>query len=105
MITKEDAEKLLHEHINQVDPNWPDKPEMVITSSEEREVGWLIYWTSSTWLKTNNIKDAIAGNGPYLVSHDGELHSIGSAFVDERIVQVEEEIKDKLERGSGGNVG
>ena len=80
MITSERAQEICYSEINRPDSYWPDKPEMVITAVEELEAAWVIYYTSSAWLKSRSVTDAIAGNGPYIVSKTtGRFAAAGTA--------------------------
>ncbi len=67
MITQQQAEQLVCERINAPDPQWPDKPEMIVVQIDERESVWVVYWTSRPYHETRDIQHAIAGNAPYLV--------------------------------------
>ena len=91
MITREQAEKLVYAHINRPDAGWPGKPEMILTRTDERELGWLVYWTSRLYHETRDFRHAIVGTGPYLVSReDGSLYGPGSAPpLEERIREAE----------------
>lgn len=39
MITQQQAEQLVYEHINRPNPDWRDKPELIIVRVEEHELG------------------------------------------------------------------
>ena len=95
MITKQQAEQLVYERINAPNPQCPDKPEMIVTLTEERQSGWLIYWTSRRWHETGDIRYAIAGNGPYLVCReDGTMFETGTARFSERIADAERRLAE-----------
>ncbi|MEZ5454543.1 MAG: YrhB domain-containing protein [Lysobacteraceae bacterium] len=80
MITSERAREICYREINRPDPYWPDKPEMVVTEVEELEAAWVIYYKSSAFLKSRNVSDALAGNGPYVVSKStGRFAAAGTA--------------------------
>ena len=80
MITRKTAEKIVHERINVPDPEWPDKPEMIVVRVDEHELGWVVFYTSRTYQQTGDSRFAIAGNAPYLVSReDGSLFETGTA--------------------------
>jgi Immunity protein 35 len=102
MITQEQAEQLVYERVNRPDPAWPDKPEMIITRTEERALGWVVYWTSRPWHETRDFRHAIAGNGPYLVSREGgTLFETGTAPpIEERILAAERRLQDHLQSRS-----
>ncbi len=104
MITREQAEQLVYERINAPNPQWPDKPEMTITETQERETGWLVYWTTRQWHETRDIRHAIAGNGPYLVCReDGTLFETGTVPpIEERIRDAERRLQAHLQRQTSG---
>jgi hypothetical protein len=80
MITREKAERVVYERINAPDPNWPDKPEMIVVRVDEHELGWVVFYTSRPYHETGDFRFAIAGNAPYLVSReDGALFETGTA--------------------------
>ena len=99
MITKEKAQEIVEARINEPDPYWPKKPRMVVVETEEKEIGWLFRWTSKVYLESQDINDAIAGNGPILVARaNGNFEEIGSASpMKERIEEAEEKLKRRLE--------
>src|SRR6476661_6399082 len=80
MITRETAEKLVYERINTRDPNWPDKPEMIVVRVDEHPLGWVVFYTSRLHHETGDFRLSVAGNAPYLVSReDGALFETGTA--------------------------
>jgi hypothetical protein len=80
VITRAEAEAIVYQRINLPDPYWPEKPEMVITQVDERELGWVVYYDSRRHLETGDFRDALAGNAPYLVVRDdGSLWETGTA--------------------------
>lgn len=87
MITSERAKEICYSEINRPDSYWPDKPEMVVTEVEELGSVWVVYYTSSAYLKSRNVSDALAGNGPYVVSKaTGQFSVAGTAApLDQRI--------------------
>jgi hypothetical protein len=99
MITKQQAEQLVYEHINAPSPQWPDMPEMIVVHTDERELGWVVYWTSRPYHETGEIQHAIAGNAPYLVCRqDGTLFETGTAPpIEERILAAEHRLKAHLQ--------
>ncbi len=45
----------------------------------ETEFGWVLFYTSSSYLGTGNIRDALAGNAPLIVDRAaGSLHVTGT---------------------------
>ena len=70
MITQEQAEQLVYQHINRRSANRSDMSEMIITKVTERPLGWVIAYDSRLFRETREIRHAIAGNIPYLVSRE-----------------------------------
>lgn len=97
MITELQARQTVEALINQPDPYWPTKPKMVITETKERTKGWLYFWTSKKYLDSQDINDAIGGNGPILVSKTtGKAIEVGSAPpIEERIKEAEKEMDER----------
>jgi hypothetical protein len=95
MITQQQAEQIVYDRVNKLDPSWPDRPEMIITQVDEHDVGWVIWWTSRQWHETGDLRLALAGNSPYFVSRaDGELHSTGPVpRIKERIQEIKTELR------------
>ena len=80
MITQQQAEQLVYERINVPNPQWPDRPEMIVTRVEPHELGWLVFYDSRPHHETRDFRYAIAGNAPYLVSReDGAMFVTGTA--------------------------
>lgn len=92
MITKAQAEALVHERINLPDTRWPQKPEMVIAHVEERELGWVVYYNSRRYLESGDDRAALAGNAPYFVARDdGSVWETGTAAPVEDYVRAAEQ--------------
>jgi hypothetical protein len=61
---------------------------MVITEVEDRPSVWVCFYTSSAYIKSKNISDALAGNGPIVVSKlTGRFVAAGSAAPIENRIQ------------------
>lgn len=67
---------------------------MVIVLVEERELGWLVYYDSGRHQKTKNVRDALAGNAPFLVSkEDGTVFETCTAMLDESLRKAEKTLE------------
>jgi hypothetical protein len=99
MITQIQAEQLVYERINRPDASWPDKPEMIVTRVDQHELGWLIFYTSRPYHETGDFRFAIAGNAPFLVSHeDGTMFPTGTApSFAERVREAEQKLRAHLQ--------
>ncbi|MES2569329.1 MAG: YrhB domain-containing protein [Verrucomicrobiota bacterium] len=102
MITQQQAEQLVYEHINTPNPQWPDMPEMIVVSVEEQELGWLVFYDSRPHQETGEVRYAIAGNAPFLVSReDGAMFATGTAApFAECVREAELRLKEHLLRHS-----
>ena len=93
VMNKKEATKKIYQYINQPDSSWKDKPEMVITDTIEKEKALIFYYTSSKWLQTGSISDAIAGNGPLIISKaNGKIFTIDTSNDIEK--SIEETLKE-----------
>jgi len=46
----------------------------------ERDFGWVFFYDSKRHAQTGNLRDALAGNAPFVVTKgDGRVHEIGTA--------------------------
>jgi hypothetical protein len=105
MITQKQAEQLVYEHINRPDGYWPDKPEMIVVHIADHELGWIVFYDSRPHHETHEIRHAIAGNAPFLVSHeDGTMFPTGTAApFEERVREAEQKLRAHLESKSTEN--
>ena len=82
VLTKQEAlEKVAHK-INEPDPYWPEKPEIVVMDENtiEKEWGWVFFYESANYLQTGEFSDQVAGNAPYIVDKaTGEVVETGTA--------------------------
>ncbi|MEU6652086.1 YrhB domain-containing protein [Streptomyces sp. NPDC046900] len=54
-----------------------DSVRVAVTDASEHPLGWMISWQSEEYLRTQDSRHALAGNGPYFVDkEDGSLHEI-----------------------------
>jgi len=67
MITESAARAIVYKQINQSDPYWLNKPELVATHAQEMATAWVIYYQSRAYLQSKSASDALVGNGPYVV--------------------------------------
>jgi hypothetical protein len=49
-------------------------------STIERDWGWVFFYSSARYLRTNDFRYALAGNAPFIVNrHTGEVRTTGTA--------------------------
>ncbi|MFD9882730.1 YrhB domain-containing protein [Streptomyces alboflavus] len=84
MIERDDAIRIVDEHLERSHPAWvaagaEQFPRNVIVSVVEHELVWKVYVQSEEYARTRNVAAMLVGHGPYLVDRaDGGLHSIGA---------------------------
>jgi hypothetical protein len=72
MITREEALRLVVEHLGR--PDWlPSEDDWVVVEEAtiEKPWGWVFFHTSKLWRETGKIQYAVAGNAPLLVEREG----------------------------------
>jgi hypothetical protein len=60
----------------------PEHPELQLLDAHtiERPFGWVFFYQSMRYLASGEVRDALAGNAPIVVTRDGELHVTGTAY-------------------------
>jgi hypothetical protein len=91
MLTREQAERLAQDYLVRLAATGSEQLDLVITQSIERPNSWVFFYDSARHQQTLRISDALAGNGPIVVSKlDGALIQAGTAVpVEESIVVAE----------------
>ena len=56
--------------------------------TEKKPYGWIFYYNSARFVETNDLMEALAGNGPVVVLHNGEVVALGSAYAPEVEIQM-----------------
>jgi hypothetical protein len=47
----------------------------------EKPFGWVFFFNSTAFIKSGDIRDAVAGNAPFIIdSNDGSIHETGTAL-------------------------
>ena len=87
MLTREQAEQLALDHLKRIAADIAEPLELIITEVTERPASWVFFYNSVRYLRTNNVSDALAGNGPIVVSkRNGKLIQAGTACPIERSI-------------------
>ena len=60
--------------------------EYVVTSVERISRTWCVHYNNRRYVETGEIRYALAGNGPILVSDDGTIHVAGTGLPTEHFV-------------------
>ncbi|MFD3505218.1 YrhB domain-containing protein [Streptomyces sp. NPDC058676] len=82
MIEREAAVRAVEEQLERDYQQWRavsvDAIRMAVVRVEEHELVWIVSWQSEEFVRTQNSRYMLVGNGPYLVDRvDGGLHQIG----------------------------
>jgi hypothetical protein len=94
MLTRDDACALVMAELQKLQV--ASTPELVLVKDRtiERDWGWVFFYTSARYVQTRDIRDALAGNAPYLVNrHTGEVRVTGTARpIEHYIAEYEREV-------------
>jgi hypothetical protein len=90
-MTRAEAEQVAREHLRTtVDPEL--EPVLLDEETLERNFGWVFFYQSKRYLETGEIRDALAGNAPLVVTKaDGRIHITGTAYPVEHYLERFEE--------------
>jgi len=91
MISQGEAYAICYAQINQPDRAWPEKPEIVVTSTEEREQSWVFYYQSKPYVDHGDFGQSLVGNGPCVVLKSDGRFAFTATFppIDERVFEAE----------------
>jgi hypothetical protein len=88
MITKDDAVRIVGEHLNRgAGGPYAGDDELLVDDAWtiEREYGWLFSYNRAAYFRTKNRRDGLVGNGPILVRRDdGAVIEFSSAYSNEQ---------------------
>ena len=76
----EHAAVIARQRVDQLARLAGDQFEILPESTVEVEQGWVFFFNTVDFVRTRNPKTALAGNGPLLVTHDGQVHELPSAI-------------------------
>ncbi|MGW6008062.1 YrhB domain-containing protein [Streptomyces sp. NPDC055210] len=82
MISREAAVQAVEEQLERDYQAWRTAGvaamRMAVVHVEKHELVWIVVWDSEEFVRTQDSRHRLAGNGPYLVDRvDGGLHGIG----------------------------
>jgi hypothetical protein len=91
MVTEDKAYAICYAQINQPDFGWPEKPEIVITSTMEREHSWVFYYQSKPYVEHGDFGQSLVGNGPCVVLKSDGRFAFSATFppIEERVSEAE----------------
>lgn len=89
MITQEQAESMVLAEVRGPGPAGdPERIEILGESTIEREWGWIFFYQSSEYLRTQDPAAMLAGNAPVIVNREtGELTITGTAWPVEKYIE------------------
>lgn len=79
-----DATEVARARVNQLAKSLGDELEVIAELTKEVDLGWLFFYNTAEFLRTRNPVDALAGNGPLLVTREGDIVELPSAISWER---------------------
>jgi hypothetical protein len=80
-MSREDAKQIALKYLGTLEAR--SGVELALQDEEtiERSFGWVFFYQSKRYLENLQIRDAVAGNAPIVVTKsDGRLHPTGTAF-------------------------
>jgi hypothetical protein len=93
MISFEDAKKIAERYIAALEPTVGMKLMLIDDATIERNLGWVFFYNTRSFLESGQFSDCLAGNAPIIVERfDGRLHETGTAYpVEHYIDEVEKQ--------------
>jgi len=79
-MTKDDAEQIAIRYIKAQAKQLGPELVILLDQTIERSFGWVFFYDSKRHHETGNVRDAIAGNAPIVVTRDGKVHETGTAL-------------------------
>ncbi|TGL42463.1 YrhB domain-containing protein, partial [Leptospira perdikensis] len=84
-----DALQKANDYLNQKSADLEDD-EYIITKTEVKQYGWLVYFTNKKYVETNDDSFLLFGNGPFIINkYDASIFQIGSANPENQIYKYE----------------
>lgn len=98
MISFEDAKEIAARYVSAFEPGAGMELMLIDGATLERDLGWVFFYNSRSFLETGNFRDALVGNAPIIVDRrDAKLYVTGTAN------PIEDYIRDfEQERGKSG---
>lgn len=79
MITLDEAKALALDALSKT--TGLERNELAFLDGREqcKRYGWILLYNTRSFIETGDVLDALGGNGPVVVSHDGKVFPLGSA--------------------------
>lgn len=78
MITLPEAKKLAMDALCKTSRRSEADLAFVDALTSCKPYGWILFYNSRRFVETGNELEALGGNGPVVVLHDGAIHFLGS---------------------------
>lgn len=79
-MNRKEAEKLAMSYIKESYSLEGDELVLEDDSTIERVFGWVFFYNSETFIKTKDVRYALVGNAPIVVTKAGKLYETGTAY-------------------------
>ena len=76
MITRAEAEAIVLDRLNK---SADASHRAAVLDAWIKPYGWVVLYDSEQFVQTGNDFDRFFGNGPFVVMHDGAVHTLGTA--------------------------
>ncbi|TGL45971.1 YrhB domain-containing protein [Leptospira perdikensis] len=87
--SENDALQKANDYLNQKSADL-EADEYIITKTEVKQYGWLVYFTNKKYVETNDESFLLFGNGPFIINkYDASIYQIGSANPETQIYKYE----------------
>lgn len=77
-ITQDKAYEMARIEVERLATEAGDHFALIPEETRTVDIGWVFFFNSSDFVRSRDPKDALAGNGPILVSHGGQLRHLPS---------------------------
>jgi hypothetical protein len=75
-----DAQQIALRYVKDLERESGCELALIDSATIERSFGWVFFYDSRRHIQTGNIRDAIAGNAPFVITRaDGNVHETGTA--------------------------
>lgn len=79
MIDQMQADEIARRYVNKLAAAAGDGFEVIFEQAIEVEDGWVYFFNTSDYIKTNDLSAALAGNGPIYIRKNSEVHQLPSS--------------------------
>jgi hypothetical protein len=80
LINRESAITLARQRVDELARAAGEEFEILLDSTKETKQGWVFFFNTADFVRTQSTGSALAGNGPILVTREGAIHELPSAI-------------------------